>query len=986
MRAYMKYQALLEVMLPEGTRRRRVLQKYKQIYLGEEASLPPVPATASQHELSGVGNEKQPPRSELLPLNTVTSSQDNEVSWNILPFPTTDKPTTSIIIPVFNNWLFTYACLKSIFDHTQGSYEIIVVDNNSTDVTAQMLSSMQGIRVITNESNEVFVNACNQAADEAKGEYLLFLNNDTEVTAGWIEALLEPFLDPETGIVGAKLIYPDGTLQEAGGIIWTDGSGCNYGHGEDPESPEYCYRKAVDYCSGACLMITQKLWRELGGFDQRYAPAYYEDTDLCFAARDRNYKVIYQPKAQVIHFGGASAGKKTNSGFKRFQDINREKFVDKWRTVLDENHYPGGAHLNRARERNGEKQILVIDHYAPAFDKDSGSLRMLGILEILQEMGYKVFFWPEILAYDAKYTSKLQDIGVEIYYGDRSFKKFIKEHGPNLDAVLLSRPNTAKKYIHLVKHYSSAKTIYDTVDLHFLREQRQADLELRVAEKQVAEKQVAKSRALEFFLANETDATLVVSPVEKEILAKEKFGDKVAVVSNIHSLEPCINAFEDRRGLMFIGGFVHPPNEEGILWFVDNVLPLVREKIRNVHLTIVGSNPTERLKAITNKHITVTGYVEDVSDHFSNSRISISPLLYGAGVKGKIGQSFSFGLPVVTTSIGAEGMNLTDGVNALIADNEVDFANQVIKLYNDKSLWQTLSTNSRKVIEKQFSRATIRAALEQVLGHPRPVILHCHLFKNAGSTLDWSLARSFDSRFMDHRDDESMRQGKSFLGKYIDDHPELSAISSHHVRLPLPKSRRFNVLPIIALRHPIDRIGSVYQYERRQDASTPGAIKAKELSFPDYVRWRMQPDTPPTVRNFHIRFCSNSFGKETGKRQYLDALEQISAIPQLILVDRYDESIVLLENTLAPFFPGIDLSYVRQNVSADRQDSLDKRVATVREGLGEELMSEVCEKNYWDLKLYEDAQAIFAQRFSRVANADALLKDFQSRCRQLAAG
>ena len=298
----------------------------------------------------------------------------------------------SIIIPVFNNWRFTYKCLQSVVKHTQGSYEIIVVDNNSTDVTPQLLSDMQGIQVIINTSNEVFVNACNQAARRAKGDYLLLLNNDTEVTPDWLDAMLAPFSDADTGIVGAKLLYPDGSLQEAGGIIWRDGTGCNYGHGDNPNLPQYSYRRVVDYCSGACLMIPRNLWEKIGGFDQRYAPAYYEDTDLCFTVRALGYRVIYQPEALVLHYGGASAGKETSSGYKRFQEINRHKFVEKWAEVLDQDHVFSSEGVTKARERLGEKHILIIDHYAPTFDKDSGSVRMLSILYDPAENGLESLF------------------------------------------------------------------------------------------------------------------------------------------------------------------------------------------------------------------------------------------------------------------------------------------------------------------------------------------------------------------------------------------------------------------------------------------------------------------------------------------------------------------------------------------------------------------------------------------------------------------
>ena len=984
-RVYKKYQEIIEKVLPEGTLPRKALQRLKEMLFGITSS----DARSSDKNIAGEtestqksGSEKRTVISEVIAKKTSTPEIGS--SWEQIIFPEIENPAVSIIIPVFNNWLFTYKCLQSVHQHNNGNYEVILVDNHSTDETPQLLSTMQGIRVITNATNEVFVNACNQAAGSARGNYLLFLNNDTEVTPGWLDAMLAPFSDASTGIVGGKLIYPDGSLQEAGGIIWRDGSGCNFGHGDDPHLPQYSYRRAVDYCSGACLMIPRKIWEEIGGFDQRYAPAYYEDTDLCFTVRALNYKVVYQPAARIIHYGGASAGKETSSGYKRFQEINRHKFVEKWHEVLTRDHVLSSDGLFSARERSGRKHILIIDHHVPTFDRDSGSLRMLSMLKILQDMDFKVSFWPDDLTYDSRYTKTLQDLGIETYYGTMNFEELIREQGDNLDVILMSRPVTAKKYLHLVKKYSKAQTIFDTVDLHFVREQRRLELE------------VQQWKNLEFFLAEETDYTFVVSPTEKEILAGESFADKVAVVSNIHSLEPCVKGFEERRGLMFIGGFAHPPNEEGIIWFIEFILPIIRKKIPDLHLTIVGSDPTEALDAMRSSYINVTGYVEDVSGYFNDSRVFVSPLLHGAGVKGKIGQSFSFGLPVVTTSIGAEGMHLIDGHNALISDSETEFASKVIELYTDKFLWQKLSTNSRQVVREQFSTDTIRAALEKALGENvperrllpsgcRPVIVHCHLFKNAGSTLDWSLKRQFGAGFIDHRDDHSMRQGASFLGPYIKSHNGLSAISSHHVRLPLPVSHEFKILPIFALRHPIDRARSVYDFERRQEADTPGAIQAKKLSFADYVRWRMRPEVSPTIRNFHCGFCTSNFDGEVEEQQYLESVALLTRTPLLIIVERYDESMLLLEHYLEQYFPDIDLSYVRQNETPGREASLKQRVAVVFDELGPELTVEFREKNHWDMKLYEDAQAILNERLGSLGRIDSLLENFQARCRLLSA-
>lgn len=934
----------------------------------EETVTPPAP------EPTAVASESGPDDSPVEP------GPESPAAWEPIRFNTTDSPLVSIVIPVFNNWEFTYACLRSVAEHTSTPYELIVVDNHSTDQTPQLLASMEGITVITNETNEVFVNACNQAANKASGNYLMLLNNDTEVTPGWLEAMLEPMADTGTGIVGAKLVYPDGRLQEAGGIIWRDGTGCNYGHGDDPDLPQFNYRKNVDYCSGACLLVRRSLWDEIGGFDTRYAPAYYEDTDLCFAARALKQAVVYQPSARIVHFGGASAGKETSSGYKRFQDINQHKFVEKWQAVLDSEHVLSSEGTHGARQRGGSQHILVVDHYVPTFDRDSGSQRMISLLEILLEMDFRVSFWPHDLTYDAKYTRILQDLGIETFFGGLQFEDYMAAHGADLDVVLLSRPATARHYLELVNKYTTARTIFDTVDLHFVREQRRLELE------------VQQWKDLEFYLANNTDHTFVVSPTEKALLSGETFANKVAVVSNIHSLEPCEKSFEERSGLMFIGGFAHPPNEEGILWFIDYVLPQIRDKLPDIHLTIIGSNPTEAVLAKASDTITVAGFVEDVTDAFNDARVFVSPLLHGAGVKGKIGQSFSYGLPVVTTSIGAEGMHLEDGHNALIADTETTFADRIVALYTERTLWQKLSVNGRKVITEQFSPATIRNALEAVFAQPldagpaadkRAVLLHCHLFKNAGTTLDWSLARHFGDTFVDHREDDKMRQGRDYLGPYLHSNAALRALSSHHVQFPLPEDEAYELLPLFLLRHPVDRALSVYAFERRQEAFTPGAVKAKEVDFADYIRWRLDEEVAPTVRNFHCSHITSSGKQPIDRPLYETALAQLIASPLVGTVERYDESMVLFESSLSAHFPDIDLAYIRQNTTQDREASLKTRIASVETQLGDTLYEAFIAANAWDLKLYEDANAILTERLGGLPGVAQKLAAFQSRCRLL---
>ena len=525
-----------------------------------------------------------------------------------LAFPEpSQKPAVSIIIPVYNKWQYTLNCLKSICEHTDGDYEVVVVDDASTDVTAEVLSKVNNLHLVRNEENTGFIESCNRGAKTSKGKYILFLNNDTMATKGWLPPLLELIRRDDVGAVGSKLVYPDGALQEAGGIIWSDGSGWNYGRGDDPEKPEYNYVREVDYCSGACLLVKKELFEKISGFDERFKPGYCEDSDLCFSVRNLGYKVMYQPMSVVVHFEGVTCGTDTSSGIKRYQEINKPKFVEKWNTVLQRyHHYPGLENVFSARNRLPGRSILVVDHCVPTYDMDAGSLRMFNILKILCELGHKVTFIGDNLLRMEPYTQELQQRGIEVIYAPyiSSVEDYIQRCGRYFDVVLLSRTHIAIKYVDMARHIcKQAKIIYDTVDLASLRESRRA----RVENNDKLLKKAEKYKAMELYLARNSNCTLVVSPVENDLLLKEDASLNVEVVSDIQSITPTQNRFSQREGILFVAGFDHHPNADAVVYFVEEILPLIKQRIPDLRFYIVGSNPSKQVLGVCpSKFFTLT--------------------------------------------------------------------------------------------------------------------------------------------------------------------------------------------------------------------------------------------------------------------------------------------------------------------------------------------------------------------------------------------
>lgn len=630
--------------------------------------------------------------------------------------PTSEHPHASVVIPVHGACAHTLRCLRALALHPPATpFEVIVVDDASPDDSLARLRQIGGLRLHARAHNGGFIAACNDGAALARGQFLILLNNDTVPQPGWLDALLAPFNEsPDVGLVGARLVYPDGRLQEAGGVVFSDGSAWNYGRGEHPQDCRFTYRRDADYLSGAAIALPLALFRTLGGLDSRYAPAYYEDTDLAFAVRAAGYRTLYQPEAVVVHVEGATAGTDPGAGVKAAQTRNRAVFAHKWAAALTAQPAPGTCPDPGLLHRK-QRQVLIIDANTPRPDCDSGSLRLFELIRTLREEGAHVVFWPANRQADGDYTRALQQLGVECWHAPfaPALPAWLRRHGPRLHSVLVCRHYVARECLPSLRRYApQARVVFDTVDLHHLREQRQAAL----AGDHAGLRAAARTRRQELALVAAADVTTVVSPVERELLQAALPAARVEVLSNLHRPALPGPGFAARSDLLFVGGFRHPPNIDAMRWFVQAIWPTLRHAAPGLRLHCIGADAPPDIWALANvPGVHIHGHVPDLRPWLDGCRMAVAPLRVGAGVKGKITLALAHGLPVVATPIAAEGMQLRDGEEVLLAEDADAFAAAVLRLEQSPELWRRLSVQGRAHLLRHFSVDAARPTLRRLL-------------------------------------------------------------------------------------------------------------------------------------------------------------------------------------------------------------------------------------------------------------------------------
>jgi GT2 family glycosyltransferase/glycosyltransferase involved in cell wall biosynthesis len=649
------------------------------------------------------------------------------------PLLCTGDPVVSIVIPVYNLWPLLQNCLKSIAAVANNvPFEVIVADDCSTDETAELLKLNPWVRHVRMETNGRFVRNCNNAAKHARGRYIYFLNNDTVVLDHWLDQVVATFqLRPEAGVVGSQVLFHNSEIQESGGIIWPDGDAWNFGRNfEKDKVYQVNYSREVDYISGCALAVERDLWEQVKGFGEEFIPGYCEDSDLCYKIRALGRQVWVQPQSRIIHFEGLSNSKDVEKGLKAYQKINLQKLNQKWKLQILTRGLSSTAdilHASNYRLRT-HKTVLVVDHYVPQPDKDSGSRTVQAFCEALIQLGYNVIFLPENYTAHQPYTSNLEALGLMVLHGNyvaNHLEQILREQVRYVDCILFNRPHITKRYIDLLTEiFPSAKTLYYMHDMHGLREHLELAFECAAWSTPINLADAELLTSDEERIIRKVDLALTCSPKE-EALLKPTHGNVVTICPYAIQVAsdgavgvPPDGGSTAQKDLLFVGGFGHTPNRLGIEWLVDHVLPLLDQRVR-IH--VVGSRCPDELKAKleANPLIVFHGFVSDakLEELLRQTAVSLAPLPYGAGIKGKVVEAFAAGHTVIGSKYGIEGIvDAPQGIYFTCGTAQ-DFASAIQQVFSrDRAAWMESSKRARSYVADRFNLGRIMLVFKEAIG------------------------------------------------------------------------------------------------------------------------------------------------------------------------------------------------------------------------------------------------------------------------------
>jgi glycosyltransferase involved in cell wall biosynthesis len=478
-----------------------------------------------------------------------------------------------------------------------------------------------------------------------------------------------------------------------------------HGHGLAERTPPFDVARDVGYVSGACLAIRRELWWDLGGFDPRYAPAYYEDTDLCLAARLRGWRIRWTPDARVIHLGGQSYGR-TSARKDALLESSRHAFRAKWGREL-ERLASDGWHgpvlpLAPAATRGA---LVVVERHCVRADLDGGSVHLVQVLRELVRDRWEIAYLPLDRDLRSEAAESLRRMGIRVV-ADAGHAATVLDRAPT--AIIVRRPDSLGSLVlELVQRWPAAALVYDTVDLHEdrlrMEAERRGDGADRVARVTAAVERAGLVAA---------DLVVAVSEEEAAVVAERVPGATVVVAPPSFPLTADVAPRAGRTGMLLLGSYRHPPNIDAARRLATRVLPLVRAERPAAFATLAGTYPPMDLLVLRDRHgVAVPGYVADL-DALHHAHVAcVAPLEWGAGANGKLIAAMAAGLPVVTTTFGAIGLAARDGEHLLVADSDADLAAAYLRLEVDDDLWSRLSAGGRALVRDRYEPGVAYGAL-----------------------------------------------------------------------------------------------------------------------------------------------------------------------------------------------------------------------------------------------------------------------------------
>jgi GT2 family glycosyltransferase/SAM-dependent methyltransferase len=628
--------------------------------------------------------------------------------------PETDSPTISIILVFYNKAHLSLLCLYSILDNADVPYEVVIVDNQSSDDTDLLLERIDGATIIKNTSNLGFGDACMQGADRARGQYLCFLNNDALLQPHALSSALISFRESyEVGVVGGKILLANGDLQEAGSIIWSDGSALGYGRGDNPNLPQYEFRRPVDYCSGAFLITPRSLFHQLGGFSKVFSPAYYEDSDYCMQVWAAGFRVVYEPRSIIRHYESASS--EGNEAAKPAMAANQHKFRQKWAAELVKHLPYSRANIQTARTSASSKalRVLYIDDRIPHRHLGSGFPRSNEILHHLVKLGCQVTcstFTSHLL--DDEHCDLPRD--VELLDGISQRERLFREYVPQSDIVWISRPHNLEAFLKERLDGDipgRARVVYDAEAIFAERDCLQA--QTLGSDISPTVKSAWLERELD--LAKAADAVVVVSQRDRDTMQAGGVSS-VSVVSFRVPVNPTHATFEERRSFLFIGAMhdTDNPNADSMRYFCASIWPVVR-RATGAELIIAGYGTDAALGDERLEGVRILGRQDDLTSLYNHARVFVVPTRFAAGNPYKVHEAASFGVPLVVSSLIRDQLGWKHGSECLVGGSSVAFADACCRLYQEPDLWKRIRANALLRVATDLSDEIFGRAVASVI-------------------------------------------------------------------------------------------------------------------------------------------------------------------------------------------------------------------------------------------------------------------------------